>query len=395
MLVVEGRGTSLRFPMKTLALLTLVALTSTASLGCGADSSATAPAEPAPAAVPASQLGDGTPESVRLTEVIGPTAGLSIPRDLAFNPLRPNELWVVNFGDDGMVIVTDVLADTPVSERRKDAAANHFMAKPSSIAFGEDETTMGVPGTFATCQESRNTYDDEEQPNDFMGPTLWSSDLSIFAKKDPNGLGSHLDMLHNSPLCVGIAHESANVYWTFSGRTNSVVKYDFGRDDGIGHDDHSDGDSWRYGLGAFKYEPGVPGHLVFDPADSMLYIADTGNGRIAKLDTKSGAMGRKLPTKEPNDLFAEMTDASITDVVAGGGELQKPSGLELQDGYLFVSDNATSKITAFSKSGERVNQLDTRLPPGSLAGMAFGPDGKLYLVDMIGNRVLRVDAKPR
>lgn len=386
-------GTFRRSSMKPLALLALVTLTSTASLACSAGSSASPGGAPEPPT--ASLLGDGTPDSVTLTEVLGPATGLATPRALAFNPLRPNELWIVNFGDDSMVIVSDVLADAPVSERRKDSAASHFMAKPSSIAFGADVTTIGVPGTFATCQESRNTYDDQQPPNDFMGPTLWSSDLSVFAAKNPNGLGSHLDMLHNSPLCVGIAHERDNVYWTFSGRTGSIVKYDFGKDDGIGHDDHSDGDSWRYGAGAFKYEPGVPGHLAFDPTDAALYVADTGNGRIAKLDTKSGTVGRKLATKEPNNLYAEMNDAVITDVVPAGGELEKPSGLALRDDYLFVSDNVTSKISAFTKGGERVNQLDTALPPGSLAGIAFGPDRKLYLVDMVGNRVLRVDVKPR
>ncbi len=379
--------------MKTTALAALSLLTLVAPLGCG--SSDTPPAAAAPAPILAPQLGDGTPASVTLVEVLGPAARLATPRDLAFNPRRPNELWVINLADESMVIVPDVVGAPTVSERRKDAAAEHFMAKPSSLAFGADETTFGTPGTFATCQESRNTYGDTAEPNDFMGPALWSSDLSIFAKKDPTGLGSHLDMLHNSPLCAGIAHETGNVYWTFAGRSNAIVKYDFGKDNGIGLDDHSDGDSWRYGRGLFKYEPGVPGHLAFDPTDAMLYIADTGNGRVVKLDTKSGTVGTKLTTKEPNDIYVEMNGALIYEVVPAGGELQKPSGLELRDGYVFVSDNATSKITAFNLVGERVNQLDTGLEAGSLSGMAFGPDGKLYYVDMKGSRVFRVDVKPR
>jgi sugar lactone lactonase YvrE len=39
----------------------------------------------------------------------------------------------------------------------------------------------------------------------------------------------------------------------------------------------------------------------------------------------------------------------------------------------------------------QVNYLDTGLPAGSLSGMAFGPDKKLYFVDVLGGRVLRVD----
>src|SRR5205823_1631039 len=109
---------------------------------------------------------------------------LKVPRALAFNPMRPDELWITNYGDDSMVIVHATTSDSSrKSERRKDGYALHFMAKPSSIAFGQNHTSsrVGKPGTFATCQESRNTYDDTQPPNDFMGPTLWSSDLSIFA----------------------------------------------------------------------------------------------------------------------------------------------------------------------------------------------------------------------
>ncbi len=45
-------------------------------------------------------------------------------------------------------------------------------------------------------------------------------------------------------------------------------------------------------------------------------------------------------------------------------------------------------------TGKRVNYLDTGLPKGALMGMAFGPEGKLYFVDAIGNRVLRIDVLP-
>ena len=41
--------------------------------------------------------------------------------------------------------------------------------------------------------------------------------------------------------------------------------------------------------------------------------------------------------------------------------------------------------------GELLNYLDTGLGEGRLSGITFGPDGKLYFVDMVGNQVLRVD----
>ena len=330
-----------------------------------------------------------------LTEISAAGAGLKTPRDLAFNPLRPEELWVPNFGDDSMVIIHGATGDAPAPERRKDSNANHFMAKPAAIAFGQDETSFGTPGTFGTCGESRNTYDDKAPPNDFLGPTLWSSDLSIFAKKNPNGLGSHLDMLHNTPLCVGIAHETANRYWVFGGLKNSIDRYDFKKDNNIGQDDHSDGESYQYVTGQVKYVKGVPSHLFFHEADAMLYIADSGSSRVAKLDTTSGKKGKSIQPKEEMGVATLMDGALLTDVVAAdSGLLQTPSGLEIHNEFIYVSDNATSRITAFTLAGEQVNYLDTGLPAGSLAGMAFGPDGKLYLVDMIGDRVLRIDPKP-
>jgi hypothetical protein len=144
-----------------------------------------------------------------------------------------------------VVIVHGATGDAPNPERRLDRAAPHFLHRPTSIAFGADATSFGSVGTFGTCGESRNE-NGIEGGEDFMGPVLWSSDLEIFAKKDPAGLGSHLDMLHNSPLCMGIAHETANVYWTMSGKSNAIVKYDFGVDHNVGMDDHSDGASLEY-----------------------------------------------------------------------------------------------------------------------------------------------------
>src|SRR5690606_19661725 len=148
-------------------------------------------------------LGDGTPGSVDLTVIADFTDGLTDPRDLAFNPLRPEELWVVNGTDDSVVIVFDAPRPERTSEKRTDGLAIHFMDAPRSSDFGCYAATCRLPGTFGSCQQSRNTYSGTAPPNAFMGSSLWSSHLSVFAKMNPNGLGCHLFMLHNSPLCIG------------------------------------------------------------------------------------------------------------------------------------------------------------------------------------------------
>jgi hypothetical protein len=367
-----------------------------ALLACGSSSTA----EPKPPVL-GPEVGPGDTHGasdVVFTEIAGGASGLgglNQPRDLAFNPRRPDELWVVNRADDSAVIITDASTPERKAERRKDADASHFMARTEAIAFGADETTFGIPGTFATCGESRNEADTTGRSKDFMGPALWSSDLDIFAKKNPQRLGSHIDMLHNSPLCMGIAHETANVYWAFGGLKNEIIRYDFELDHNVGQDDHSDGIAQFYATGSVKYVAGVPSHMVFDPRDAMLYIADTGNGRIAKLDTKSGTPGKNVQPLEPMKTCQMVDGATVVDVVtAEAGELEMPAGLEMKGDLLYVSDNANGRISVFTREGKRVNYLDTGLAPGALGGMAFGPDGKLYFVDGVDSRVLRIDPKP-
>ncbi len=336
--------------------------------------------------------GDHGEDSVDFTLIADEDSRLREPRDLAFNPLRDDELWIVNHADDSAVIVFHASTDERTSERRLDGYALHFFDAPSALAFGGAETTIGTDGTFATCGESRNDYNHQAEHNDFMGPALWSSDLSVFAMFNPNGLGSHLDMLHCSPLCMGIAHQEDNVYWAFDGLHEAIVNYDFAQDDGIGNDDHSDGEAYRYVEGEVGYVEGVPSHVFYRAKDAMLYIADTGNARIARLDTTSGEPGARLTAFEPMEEYRRIDDAVIEDVVPASSELlEAPSGLEVRDELIYVSDNANGRISAFTLEGERVNWLDTGLAGGALGGMAFGPDDKLYFADSLGERVLRVD----
>jgi hypothetical protein len=346
--------------------------------------------------------GDHTAASVTLTVIATSKSGegaLNRPRDLAFNPLRPDELWIVNDGDDSMTIVSGASQDTRTSENRYDVAAEHFMKRSSSIAFGADATTIGKQGTFATCGETLDRRNNGPGNTvDFMGPVLWSSDLSVFAKMDPDGLGSHLDMLHVSPLCMGIAHQEANIYWTVCGRDGSIVKYDFHDDHGVGQDDHADGEERRYAMGLLGYVEDVPSHIFYRAADKLLYIADTGNQRIAKLDTKDEFIDGNLATPDgfgfTQAAYFKMGGEVLSDVVpASTKHLEAPSGLEIKGDFVYVSDHQNGRISAFTLAGERVNYLDTGLGKGALSGMAFGPDGKLYVVDMVGHRVLRIDSK--
>ena len=142
--------------------------------------------------------------------------------------------------------------------------------------------------------------------------------------------------------------------------------------------------SLEYAAGSIKYAPGIPSHLVYRAADAMLYVADTGNGRIVKLDTESGVRGVEAPDEgAPDRRPHRMNDAVLTDVVAAR-RAHGAVGPRAPRRPALRHDNATGRILAFDLEGKQLNSLDTGLGAGALAGLAFGPDGKLYFVDMVG-----------
>jgi hypothetical protein len=355
--------------------------------------------------------GNDGPSDMPSTEVVITviaTTALNRPTDLEWNPYVDDELWVMNFGDSSAAIVTNASSEGRSVQRRLDPeAARHFMPTPVAFAFGARETSIVdgagamVEGTFATCPENNQS---------FMGPTLWTSDLRIFAitkaEREPpfngpntggEGPGSHLDMLHRTPNCTGIAWEGAgNVYWTYSGTQRMFVKYDFALDHGIGNTDHSDGSVWRYPVTGIGYEPTVPSHLAFDPQSGLLYMADTGNGRVVTFDPASATQSSAMSALENVDGLREALDVSggeLQELVASSYGLEKPTGLELHEQTLYISDNETSTIHKFSLDGAPLGKVSIAdVKRGGLAGLAFGPDGKLYFVDMIDERVLRLDS---
>lgn len=317
--------------------------------------------------------------------VIGTAAdGLHAVRDLEFNPAAPEQLWTFNMLSHGVVIYFDPGTPQQTSEERIDAYGQHFMAYVSSAAFGDLDT-------FATCQESRNEWNvGPQDPDDFMGPALWPADLDIFAKVGqefpPNGQeGSHLDMLHQSPLCMGIAHEAGNAFWAFDGMNGNIVRYDFQSDHGPGGSDHTDGVITRYKDVTVTRLGNIPGHMELDHATGMLYIADTGAGRLLRLDTASGTNTGKLIGDWDG---AEYTGVEGADVKVLAEGLDEPSGLALHGGRLLVSEHGTGDIVAFDLEGTEIDRMAT--PAKRIMGITIGPEGDLWYADAGANEIVRV-----
>ena len=341
--------------------------------------------------------------SDRITVLSDSSDGNRRPQDLAFDRQDDSVLWVVNRTEDSVTIHRGVGTGDVDVEKIIDPYALHFMEKVSSIAWGKGDT-------FATCQDSLNTYNGDGAPNEFMGPTLWSADPDIFGHTNPEAvealteqfnsaapvnLGSHLDMLHESPQCMGIAWEEENVYWVFDGYHERIVSYDFAVDHGPGWDDHSDGIVRRHMEADVEREDGIVSHLVMDHATKLLYVADTGNNRIMVLDTTTGRDGRDLGSQDCSFATGECVDhrtkvnSTWTELVDGSlHEMASPAGIELFDGVLYVTDAGNGFLYAFDLEGNELDRAYTGIQDRGLQGVTARNAEELYLVDSKSNEIL-------
>ena len=356
------------------------------------------------------------------------------PVALAFRP-NSSQLYIANMDNDSLSIFD---TSTSMSMEKKDTLAYHYMTHVSSLAFNANGTE------FATCQDSTNRYAGPEAwdsiqdwrwnnidvvdanaqaaegvaGNQFMGPSLWRTSSYALANqqygnhvwyKDANGTskyGSHIDMLHQSPRCVGITYAGVpRVYfavddgWGRSKQHGSIVRYDFSTDHGEGGSDHTTAKVWRYRGFVLTRMPGVASQIVFDLDTTALYVADTGGGRIVKLNVSSGVFNTEEtpPYSIQNQPLDEYKYVDIqTYWVLGKGIVTHPSGLALRketsgEMVLFVSDFGTSMIhVLFASNGEVCRPAISVSVAYGLSGLTFGSDGTLWAVHAVAPALFTV-----
>jgi hypothetical protein len=306
---------------------------------------------------------------------------LDTPTGLAVDP-RNGSLWIVNRGDNSITIVERPGSRRPRLLRSVDYG-KHYLWRPAAIAFsrGGDE--------FATAQDASGF-------GIGMGPTLWPGEAALF-RGNTHLNRIHLDMLHHSPQSIGIApgtDEEKREYWVFNAAAGSIDRYFFHEPHPPGQNDHGDGRTFRYAAGALKRGAKIPGHLALDRANGHLYIADTGNRRVARLATSNPTGPRLLDAGSSLEgPLYDVAGSTVETVVPPSAGLKAPSGLLLHAGALWVGDYATGRIHVFRLDGTRLRSFNTGLGPKSLTGLALSSDGWLYFLDARRNRLLRLRAR--
>lgn len=329
--------------------------------------------------------------SITLTTIGTSANSLNQPKDLDFKP-NSNELWVCQYGTSSggnNVIFYNAGLPGQTSQYRKDTHTSHFMRFPSAMAMGDD-------GMWACVSEIQSTGG---ATSTFMGPALWTSDTSVFARVFQNNwvsglpLGSHYDMLHQSPFAMGIAHDSALAYWVMDGYNGNICKYDFVMGHGPGYDNHSAGKIWRYIDVPVTRVVGVPSHMVLDKSTGWLYFIDGGNKKIKRLNTNTGAVTGNLTVpgtaNEPLAGYYKVEGAIVETLDSLSTQ---PCGIDVYNGRLIVSDNTTGDIYLYDITGA-VTILDTIVTgQPDMMGIKVGPDGHIWCVNKTQNKVFRLDA---
>ena len=262
------------------------------------------------------------------------------------------------------------------------------MHTASALAFSDN-------GGFANALD---VQDANNNPNGyFSGCTLWEADTSIYARINQNGpeLGSHWDMLHQSPFSVGIAAETDNTYWLFDGFHNTIAKYNFQDphpDHEHGGEDHSDGLIYRYDEISVNRVTGLSSHMVLDHSNDMLYISDTGNQRIIRMNINAGEVGSDLdPYGENIEGYYSMINADYETVIDSG--LVSPTGIDIYNTFLLVSDYSTGDIHIYDLEPTNQFQLIHKLGTDiieDLMSIKVGPDGTIWLVSTSANKLYQI-----
>lgn len=261
--------------------------------------------------------------------------GLNSPRDVAFHPqpgyhlgeysegrsfdtTQGEEAWIINGNNHTMTIVASLGTDAQTTLARRDRGYFHYMINGTALSFNMVGDSGRAPDRdsyryWAICNDNVNTYLGTKEANYFMGPTLYDSNPQ--KGNLVNRLGQecqpeeepcsflHVDMLHESPACIGIAHDPetvtayGTVYWAFDAtgnrETGQLVRFDFQQPHGPGSMDHSIASVRRYvEVELERGPPGVHAGMAVHANRRELFVAVPGANKVLRVDADSGVFAR-------------------------------------------------------------------------------------------------------
>jgi len=316
--------------------------------------------------------------------VAGSDQGITTPLDLAFNTsvLHPTDLWVVMAqpkNGNAIAILHNTGSQQMSVRVKKDSRAYHFMWRTQALDFGWN-------GAFATAENGQEGNGNARYM--FMGPTLWSADTSIFASKYQESdqfLASHLDMLHQSPQGLGIAHEQGNAFWVLDNFYHDLVRYDFQDPHEVGGTDHRDGIIRRYRdviIGRAALDRAA--HIAIDHTTNFLYYINPATNSVHRLDITSGSFEKAgVAPPESEEALAEFSihaGARVDSLFAvPNAELV---GMAIFENRLLLGDQLSGKIFMYDLTTSVPTLLGT-IETGalSLQGITVGPDHRIWFVD--------------
>lgn len=323
-------------------------------------------------------------------QIAGAGQSVNNPRDLDFHPvLTRKELWVVLKSTENSGGKTVKISDAGEASQdellQQDGNAWHFMSLPTGIAFSRNENFATSPGVY-------DANHDGGAP--FTGPALWSSDPDVYAQPS-GGNGSHLDMLHESPYSMGIAYETDNKFWVTCGEHDEIMSFDFQHDHGPGNSDHADGIIYKYPIPGYDEDPEheVPDHLVLDQNTGWLYVCNSQQNRVIRINTNTGTPGASATPHEATAVYKYMDDFVWEECISTG--LDAPTGIDIVENRMIVSNYNTGDINLYDISGD-FPLLLTTIPTGSngIMGVKVGPDGLIWYVNSVTDKVMRVNMGP-
>ncbi len=154
----------------------------------------------------------------------------------------------------------------------------------------------------------------------------------------------------------------------------------------------------------------APADVAIDGAGN-LYIADTGNNRILIVDAAGAIVDAVTGTQASGPLSSMPSGAApaaagnqyIADtgnnriLMQASGPLSMPSGVALDaEGNLYIADTGNDRILIVDTAGAIVDTVTGTEASGPLSmpsGVAPAADGNLYIADTGNHRVLSVDAE--